>query len=49
MSRWKTAGKRGRRIAKAEHLSEAARLNIATVAWHVRRNVRGSLLDLHGG
>ena len=40
-----TAGKRGRRIAKAEHLSESARLNIATVAWHVRRNVRGSLLD----
>ena len=40
-----TAGKRARRIAKAEHLSEASRLNIATVAWHVRRNVRGSLLD----
>src|SRR6266571_1121073 len=40
-----TAGKRGRRIAKAKHLSESSRLNIATVAWHVRRNVRGSLLD----
>src|SRR5437762_604507 len=40
-----TAGKRGRRIAKAERLSESAPLNIATVAWHVRRNVRGSLLD----
>src|SRR6266581_3810304 len=40
-----TAGKRGRRIAKAAHLSESSRLNIATVAWHVRRNVRGSLLD----
>src|SRR5438552_6945995 len=40
-----TAGKRGRRIAKAEHLSESSRLNIATVAWQVRRNVRGSLLD----
>src|SRR6266699_3207208 len=42
-----TAGKRGRRIAKAEHLSESARLNIATVAWQVRRNVRGSLLDFN--
>jgi len=40
-----TAGKRGRRIAKAQHLSESARLNIATVAWNVRRNVRGRLLD----
>jgi len=40
-----TAGKRAWRIAKAERLSESARLNIATVAWHVRRNVRGSLLD----
>jgi outer membrane protein TolC len=41
-----TAGKRDRRIAKASHLSESSRLNIATVAWHVRQNVRGSLLDL---
>src|SRR6266487_2867888 len=40
-----TAGKRGRRIAKAAHLSESSRLNIATVAWQVRRNARGSLLD----
>ena len=42
-----TAGKRGRRIAKAEHLSESSRLNIATVAWQVRRNVRGGLLDFN--
>ena len=40
-----TAGKRGRRIAKASHLSVSARLNIATVAWQVRRSVRSSLLD----
>src|ERR1051326_824962 len=40
-----TAGKRGRRLAKAAHLSESARLNLATVAWQVRSNVRGNLLD----
>ena len=41
-----TAGKRGHRIAQAEHLSESARLNIAVTAWHVRAGVRSSLLDL---
>jgi outer membrane protein TolC len=40
-----TAGKRGYRIARAEHLSESARLNIAAVAWQVRGNLRTSLLD----
>lgn len=30
-----TAGKRGYRIAQATHLSEAARLNLATMAWSV--------------
>ena len=40
-----TAGKRGHRIAQAEHLSESARLNIAATAWHVRAGVRSSLLD----
>ena len=40
-----TAGKRGHRIARAEHLSEAARFNIITSAWQVRSNVRVSLLD----
>ena len=40
-----TAGKRGKRIARAQHLSDAARLNLATVAWQVRSNVRASLLD----
>jgi outer membrane protein TolC len=42
-----TAGKRGYRLAQARHLSDAARLNIATVAWQVRSRVRGRLLDLH--
>lgn len=40
-----TAGKRGHRIARAEHVSEAARLNIAMTAWQVRRAVRSSLLE----
>jgi cobalt-zinc-cadmium efflux system outer membrane protein len=41
-----TAGKRGYRIAQATHLSEAARLNIASVAWQVRSEVRRTLVDL---
>lgn len=40
-----TAGKRSKRISQAEHLSEAARLNIATAAWQVRSGVRSSLLE----
>jgi outer membrane protein TolC len=40
-----TAGKRGKRITRAQHLSESARLNIATVAWQVRSNARMSLLE----
>lgn len=43
-----TAGKRGRRIQTARHLSESAQLNIATVAWQVRSTLRSSLLDLAG-
>jgi outer membrane protein TolC len=42
-----TAGKRGYRIAEASHLSEAARLNIAAVAWQVRSRLRRALLDLY--
>jgi outer membrane protein TolC len=42
-----TAGKRGYRMAQARHLSEAARLNIASVAWAVRSRVRQRLLDLY--
>ena len=41
-----TAGKRKRRTEQAEHLSESARLNIATTAWQVRGAVRTSMLDL---
>jgi cobalt-zinc-cadmium efflux system outer membrane protein len=41
-----TAGKRGYRIARSQHLSEAARLNIAGTAWQVRSKLRSSLLDL---
>lgn len=41
-----TAGKRGYRLAQASQLSEAARLNIASVAWQVRSRVRRRLLDL---
>lgn len=41
-----TAGKRGYRIARAQQLSEAARLNIAIVAWQVRSAVRNSMINL---
>lgn len=40
-----TAGKRGKRIAEAEKISESARWSFVTAAWLVRSNVRGSLLD----
>jgi len=42
-----TAGKRGYRIAQASQLSEAAQLNIVTVAWQVHSRVRRSLLDFY--
>lgn len=42
-----TMGKRGYRIAQAEHLSDAARFNLATTAWQVRSRVRKSLLALY--
>jgi outer membrane protein TolC len=41
-----TAGKRKHRRAQAAELSEAARLNIATVAWQARSSLRSSLVDL---
>lgn len=41
-----TAGKRGHRVATASHLSEAARLDLASTAWGVRRRVRAGLVDL---
>ncbi len=43
-----TAGKRRRRIEQANHLSESARLNIATTAWRVRSELRSSLVDFVG-
>jgi outer membrane protein, heavy metal efflux system len=41
-----TAGKRGYRVALADQLSEAARWNVASVAWAVRSRIRDSLLNL---
>jgi outer membrane protein TolC len=38
-----TAGKRAHRIATAEHLSEAARLNVLSAAWQVRSQLRTAL------
>ncbi|MDA8254841.1 MAG: TolC family protein [Betaproteobacteria bacterium] len=42
-----TAGKRGYRVSGAEHLSEAARLDIATTAWRVRSGLRAALVNLY--
>jgi outer membrane protein TolC len=42
-----TAGKRGKRIAEAEHLSEAERWNFVSAAWQVRSRVRAALLALY--
>jgi len=42
-----TAGKRGYRIAQAQHLANAARLQVANAAWQVRSQVRISLVQLH--
>ena len=39
-----TAGKRGYRIAQAEHLADAARLAIGEAAWTVRSQIRATLL-----
>jgi outer membrane protein TolC len=41
-----TAGKRRFRKAIAAQLSEAARLNIANVAWQVRSDLRAGLIEL---
>jgi len=42
-----TAGKRGKRIAQASHLSEAARWNFVSAAWQTRSHVRAALLNLY--
>jgi len=42
-----TAGKRGKRIAQAEHLSEAAKWNFISSAWQARSHVRAAMLNLY--
>ena len=42
-----TAGKRGKRIAEAGHLSEAAYWDFVAAAWQTRSQVRAALLDLY--
>ena len=41
-----TVGKRGYRIAAAQHLSEASRIAVGETAWAVRSKVRAALVDL---
>jgi cobalt-zinc-cadmium efflux system outer membrane protein len=40
-----TAGKRGKRIAEAEKVSESARWNFISSVWQIRSGVRAGLLD----
>ena len=40
-----TTGKRGKRIAEAEKISESARWNFVSAVWQIRGGVRASLLD----
>jgi cobalt-zinc-cadmium efflux system outer membrane protein len=42
-----TAGKRKYRRAEAAHLAEAARLNIANVAWQIRSQLRTALIEFN--
>ena len=42
-----TAGKRGRRIEQAEHLTEAAKWDFVGMAWKTRSNVRAAMLALY--
>lgn len=42
-----TAGKRGKRIAEAQHLAEAARWNLIGTVWQVRSRIRTALLNLY--
>lgn len=41
-----TAGKRGYRVAEAQHAANSARLAFASTAWQVRSRVRKALVDL---
>jgi outer membrane protein, heavy metal efflux system len=42
-----TAGKRGKRMAEANHLSEAAYWNFVSAVWQTRSHVRAALLNLY--
>ncbi len=42
-----TAGKRAYRVSGAGHLSEAARLEVASAAWRVRSALRAAFVDLY--
>lgn len=42
-----TAGKRDFRIAKAEHLTDAARLRVADTAWSIRGRLRLAMLEVY--
>ena len=42
-----TAGKRGYRLAQAQHLADAARWNLLATVWRVRSGVRAALLNLY--
>jgi outer membrane protein TolC len=42
-----TAGKRGYRLAQAQHLADAARWNLLAAVWRVRSGVRAALLNLY--
>jgi cobalt-zinc-cadmium efflux system outer membrane protein len=42
-----TAGKRGKRMASAEHQAEAARWDLAGTVWQVRSQVRTALLNIY--
>ena len=42
-----TAGKRGKRIAEAGHLSEAAYWSFVSAAWQTRSHIRAALLNLY--
>ncbi len=41
------AGKRGKRVAEAEHLAEAARWNLVGTVWQVRSQIRAALLNYY--
>jgi outer membrane protein TolC len=42
-----TSGKRGKRLAEAEKISESARWNFVSAIWQIRSGVRAALLDFN--